>query len=318
MRSILLALTVVGMMAAEAPEARIENGKLKAVFYLPSAETGYYRGARFDWSGAMKSLNAQGHEYFGVWFNRYDPELHDAITGPVEEFLTGEEALGWSSAKVGGQFVRIGVGSLLKPDDKPFQRFGRYKVVDPGKWSVTQKKDRIVFLQDLKDNGSGYAYRYEKTVRFEGETMWIEHKLKNTGSQSILSETYNHNFFMIDGEPSGPNLEVKFAFAAHPDRDMSAMAAKVEDSKLTYHRTLAKGESVFTELRGFGEEAKDYDFRIENHKTRAGVRVRGDQPLSKLVFWSIPTVLSPEPYIKIDVAPGKTFHWQIRYDFYTF
>ena len=96
------------------------------------------------------------------------------------------------------------------------------------------------------------------------------------------------------------------------------MAASIFDSQLSYSRELPKGESVFTEVQGFGREAKDYDFRIENKRTRAGVRIRGDRPLSKLVFWSISTVLCPEPYVRMDVAPGKTFSWSIRYDFYTF
>ena len=55
----------------------------------PTRNTGYYRGTRFDWSGAIASLTWNGHEYFGQWFDRYDPKIHDAITGPVEEFLTG-------------------------------------------------------------------------------------------------------------------------------------------------------------------------------------------------------------------------------------
>ena len=320
MRFSWLLIAAFEMMAAEAPEAKLSNGKLHAVFYLPDAVNGYYRGARFDWSGVIKSLNYNGHEYFGVWFDKYDPEMHDAITGPVEEFLTGEEALGFSSAKAGGNYVRIGIGTLRKPDEKPFERFGRYKVVDAGKWDVSIKRDRIVFRQLLHDSATGYGYRYEKTMRMvkAEPTMVIEHRLQNLGTKAIATETYNHNFFRIDGEPSGPNMEVKFPFAAQADRDMSAMAAQIGDSRLRYSRELLKGESVFTELKGFGSESKDYDFRIENQKSRAGVRIRGDRPLSKLVFWSIKTVLSPEPYVRMEIAPGKTFKWSIRYDFYTF
>src|SRR6187549_2635799 len=71
--------------AADAPEASISNGIIEARLYLPDAQNGYYRGTRFDWSGVIYSLRYQGHEYFGTWFERYDPKTHDAITGPVEE-----------------------------------------------------------------------------------------------------------------------------------------------------------------------------------------------------------------------------------------
>ena len=319
MRFTLFLVAATRMLAADAPQTKLENGKLKAVFHLPGKD-GYYRGSRFDWSGVIKSLSFNGHEYFGVWFDKYDPELHDAITGPVEEFLSGDEALGYAAAKPGETFVRIGIGALRRPDSKPFERFGRYELVNRGTRSIAEKRDRIIFRHELNDAASGYAYKYEKTVRMvPGEaTMIIEHRLKNMGKKTIATESYNHNFFMIDGEPTGPNMQVKFAFAAKPDRDMSAMAGSISDSQLSYSRELPKGESVFTEVKGFGGEAKDYDLRIENRKTRAGVRIRGDQPLSKVVFWSIKTVLCPEPYVRMDIAPGKTYSWSIRYDFYTF
>jgi hypothetical protein len=76
-----LALTCA---AADYPEAQIANGVLRINLLLPDARNGYYRGTRFDWSGAISSLQFQGHEYFGKWFDRYDPKIHDAIMGPVE------------------------------------------------------------------------------------------------------------------------------------------------------------------------------------------------------------------------------------------
>ena len=105
----LLALVQANTPAPDVPTATIANGQLRASIYLPDAKTGYYRGARFDWSGVVSSLTYKNHEYFGQWFEQYDPTLHDAITGPVEEFLTGETALGYAEAAPGGTFVRIGI-----------------------------------------------------------------------------------------------------------------------------------------------------------------------------------------------------------------
>jgi hypothetical protein len=61
---------------------------------------------------------------------------------------------------------------------------------------------------------------------------------------------------------------------------------------------------------------KDYDFRIENHRSGAGVRIKGDKPLARMVFWASPTVSCPEPYIHIKADPGKEFKWAISYQFY--
>src|SRR3954468_2801637 len=92
-------------IAAEAPEAEISNGALRAKLYLPDAENGYYRATRFDWSGVISSLEYKGHNYFGKWFEKYDPKIHDAIMGPVEEFRTNGSGLGYEEAKAGETFI---------------------------------------------------------------------------------------------------------------------------------------------------------------------------------------------------------------------
>jgi hypothetical protein len=109
---------------------------------------------------------------------------------------------------------------------------------------------------------------------------------------------------------------VTFPFALRARSDLKDMA-EVRAQQLVYRRDLEKGESVFTELEGFGPGAGDYDIRIENRKSGAGVRIRGDKPLTKVVFWSIRTTLCPEPYISMRIAPGSEERWRITYDFYT-
>ncbi len=70
-------------------------------------------------------------------------------------------------------------------------------------------------------------------------------------------------------------------------------------------------------LHGYGNTPADYDIRLENHLTGAAVRIRANRPFSKLVYWGSVKTLCPEPYIHISVAPGGTFTWTIRYEFYT-
>ena len=65
------------LVAADFPSAEISNGQLQVKLYLPDSKNGYYRGTRFDWSGEIISLKYRGHEYYGPWFNRVDPKVHD-------------------------------------------------------------------------------------------------------------------------------------------------------------------------------------------------------------------------------------------------
>ena len=50
---------------------------------------------------------------------------------------------------------------------------------------------------------------------------------------------------------------------------------------------------------------------------RAGVTFTGDQPLTKVVFGCIRTVLAPEAFFSMKMEPGKTHHWKYQYRFYT-
>ena len=304
--------------AAEPPRAEIGNQAITARFYLPDPVNGYYRGTRFDWSGVIYSLRTARHEYFGQWFPRYDPKLHDAIMGPVEEFRSADGGLGYSQALPGQTFVRIGVGAVRKPAENEYLAFKTYEIVDPGKWTVKVGRDNIRFVHEL-NAGNGYAYRYTKTVRLPGladPVMVIEHSLENRGSKPIETAQYNHNFFVIDGRSVGPPMRVQFPFALKAKRPFATNLAEVEGGEIRYNEYIPPGESIYGEFEGFGTAATDYDIRVENRDSGAGVRIRGDRPIVRLVYWSIKTVLSPEAYIQLNVAPGKTEKWKYTYDFY--
>jgi hypothetical protein len=208
-----LALCLAIPLLAQPPEATISNSKVKATLLLPDAEKGYYRGTRFDWAGSISSLEANGHSYFGKWFDRYDPKLHDAIQGPVEEFLIGDSTLGYAEAKPGEKFVRIGIGALKKIEEPKFERFKTYEIVDGGKRTQKMGPDWIEFTHELTDI-NGYAYLYTKRLSLTKDKaeLVIQHSLKNTGKKVIDTDVYNHNFYMLDKQTTGPDVTVKFAF----------------------------------------------------------------------------------------------------------
>lgn len=316
MRTLLLVVLALTQLAGPPPpQAEISNGPLRATVNLPDAQAGYYRGTRFDWSGVVSSLTWNGHEYFGEWFERYEPTLHDAITGPVEEFLTGDSSLGYDEAKVGEAFVRIGVGAVRKPEEPAYRRFGTYDIVDPGTWKIERASDRIDFVHELGDT-NGYAYVYRKTLRLAGDTLVLDHTLRNTGRKPIATSVYNHNFFTMDRRPTGPDIVVVFPFTPRAARPLNGVA-EIRGAELTFLQEFERRQTIFTELEGHGAGAGDYDFRIENRRTGAGVRITGDRPLSKLVFWSAHRTVCPEPYIDASTAPGQESSWKITYQFYS-
>ncbi len=303
--------------AADYPEAQISNGVLQVKLLPPDVNHGYYRGTRFDWSGAISSLQFKGHEYFGKWFDRYDPEIHDAIMGPVEEFLSNGAGLGYAEAKPGENFVKIGVGAIHKPAEPAFRQFETYSIAGHGKWTVEKTADSIAFTHQIPDT-LGYSYVYKKVVRLvPGKpVMVLEHSLRNTGRKTISTSVYEHNFYMLDHQPTGPDYSIRFPFAPHLMADVKG-AAEARGNQFTFLRELQPDQSVFTGLTGFGASPSDYDIRVENRKAGIGVRQTCGHALSKLVVWSIRTTVCPEAFIDLNIEPHQEAAWNIAYEFYT-
>lgn len=295
-------------------QAIISNKVVNASLYLPDSENGYYRGSRFDWSGVIFDLEYKGHTYFGQWFSKYDPRLHDAIMGPVEEF----SPLGYDEAKPGESFVKIGIGVMSKPNESNYTFATPYEILNHGKWEVKKRSVGVNFRHKLDDKN--FSYEYEKNVQLvKGKSeMILSHTLKNTGEKVIETSVYNHNFFMFDNQLIGPDYKVKFSFPLSGGDSRVGDRAKILGNEIVFSRNLSAGENIYYgSLTGFSNNKQDYDIRIENIKTKSGVRITSDQPLSRLVFWSASTTLCPEPYVRVKVNPGETFSWNIFYNFYT-
>ena len=320
MRPILLLLaSLASALAADFPEASITNGLITAKLDLPDPQKGYYQATRFDWSGQITSLEYKGHSYFGQWNPApYTPKLHDAIMGPVEEFLTDGMGLGYAEAKSGGTFLKIGVGIIRKPDEPKFQQFKTYDIVDNGKWTVKPHPSSVEFTQDVHDPSSGYAYHYTKIVQLvKGKPiLLLEHRFKNTGKKPIESDVYEHNFYMLDNQPTGPDVVVKFPFEVHATQDLHGLA-ETKGKELVYLKELTGRQSAQSNLTGYSSDPKDYDISVENLKTGAGVRQTCDRPIVRINYWSIRSTPCPEAYIHVKAAPGETFTWKISYEFYT-
>lgn len=297
------------------PESEITNGLIRAHFYLPESGKGYYQGTRFDWSGITNSLEYKGHSYYGQWFEKYSPTAHDAVMGPVEEF----SPIGYSEAKSGGNFIKIGIGALAKPVESAYSSYKLYKIVNPGKWKIKEKSDQIQFIHTLTD--ADYSYEYSKTVKLtKGKPeMTITHSLKNNGKNIIESEVYDHNFLVIDKQPAGTGYVIKFPVNVTGSGKGFGDIAQIQGKQMSFLRDLARSESIYCSgLQGFSKDPKEYDLKVENIKSGAGVRITCDQPLLKLVFWSSSTTVCPEPYILIKVEPGQEITWKISYNYYTF
>ena len=211
------------------------------------------------------------------------------------------------------------MGALKKPEGaRPYSSYTTYDIVDSGKWSVRTGPDFVEFTQELKD-AAGYAYVYRKTVRLAKDkpVMSLEHSLRNTGQKAIETSVYDHNFYMIDSRPTGPEFVVKFPFEVKSARSLAPLA-ETSGKELHFLQELQARQTAQSDLTGFGAGPADYDMRVENRKAGAGVRQTSDRPIARINFWAPRATVCPEAYINLRVEPGKETAWRIDYEFYTF
>ena len=327
--SALLLSRMMSAQSLEAPHAEISNGSIQAKILLPDAKAGYYRGTRFDWSGAIESLTHNGHNYYGPWFTKTDPHVKDfiydgpdivagpcsAAVGPVEEF----GPLGYDQAKVGETFIKIGVGVLRKAAEEKYSSYHLYDIVDGGKWTARPSHDSVQFAQEVSDSASGYSYVYRKTIRLlPGKPeMIIEHTLKNSGKRAMETDVYDHNFLVLDHQTTGPDFVISVPFDIHSDHPPAAELAAIRGKQIVYLKKLSGHDTVATPVEGFGAQAADYNINIENHALKAGMKIVGNRPLEKVALWSIRSVLAMEPFVKISIQPGEEFSWEYHYTYYS-
>lgn len=303
--------------AQEVPQTEISNGRIRAEIYLPDVEKGYYQGTRFDWSGVMPVLEHDNHSYFGKWFRNYDPKVHESVMGPVEEF----NPLGYEEAKIGGSFVKIGVGALRKPKETEYNKFKTYDIQDGGEWKIEKSPDQIIFNHVLDDDF--YSYDYKKTISLQADKseMVITHSLANTSNKTIETEAYNHNFFFIDSLFIGPDYTVRFPFKIVEKGKIVGLGefAEVKEDEIFFTSELGEDDHVYIgDITGFDKNKGGYKIWVENRRSGAGVKITCDRPLSRLVFWSAQKAICPEPYIDLTITPGAVANWKIKYEFYSF
>jgi hypothetical protein len=316
------------------PKVSLRSGGTEAVVYLPDKEQGYYRATRFDWSGVVACVSVHGHKFFGEWFAQYDPLKNDSITGPVEEFRTDNgvlghyppnsalttihtEAIGYDDARPGETFLKPGVGFLKRTDERPYSSGALYPIVDGGKWTV-KVLQRTIRFQQVLNGANGYSYVYTKALSLDSDGMGLtlSHSLKNTGAKTIDTKVYDHDFFVFDDQPAAAGMVVRFKF---PPRSVDPMTdlVTVNGNELQFRRTAQAKESINAYITGYSNRASDNDITVIDTNRKIGVRQTGDNPISRILFWTNGTAVCPEVYLHVPVASGKTSRWKIHYAFLT-
>lgn len=316
-RSLIAACVLFSSMPGAAdndfPRLVLDNGEITVSLYLPDAERGYYRGTRFDWSGIIERVDYDGHRFYAPLHLEHNPEGHDFVSGPAEEFAMFNP-MGFAEAAAGESFVKIGVGLLRKGDADEYLFHGDYEIIRAGAWQIESGPDWVEFAQDFAGE-RGWAYRYRKTIRLlpGRPELVIEHRLENSGAKTIDINNYNHNFTLIDDTPFGPDYRVEFPFTTDAPLPINGLAW-FRANAIEVEQALGE-KSLWIQLFE-GEDPGNYNAAlVRNLRTGAAVEFTGDAPITRMVFWAVERAASPEPFIRIYLEPGQVQNWSSHYRF---
>lgn len=295
--------------AATPPHAVLTNGVLRMTAFIPDLDCGFYRGFRFDRGLMLHDITAHGRRY-SMFFaeDGAAPTHHDAVTGPAEEFdIEGPQT--YEPAPVGGAFLKIGVGVLRRSGKGPYSFAKPCVLLDPGAWrTVVESPRELIVEHKAALPGGTYGYQLHRRVLLSasGARLRIERALTNTGKRKLLTTHYNHNFMRIDEFPVGPDYVIETPFrlqAPRPLREPGVLFGR----RLTWTAPLVS--PFHTHLGGQTEgEPKHHAFAIR-HAAGGAIRYSTDAPLADFRVFATPRAICPEPFTRIELAPGKSFSW---------
>lgn len=293
------------------PKVVLDNDIITMSIFLPDANEGYYRGTRFDWSGIIENVSYQGHTFYAPLHAKHNPNQHDSISGPAEEFGM-YHPMGYDTAKPGETFVKLGVGLLEKNSVDDYQFNGTYKLVKAGDWQIKTTASNIEFSQQLTtENGWGYHYIKRISLVPNKAEFNVYHQLKNIGSKAIELDNYSHNFTIIDGTPYGPDYSVVLPFKTQEPTLINELAL-FKDNQISLAQPL-KDKALWHVVLKDGGDATNNAAKITNNKTKAAIAFQGSADISHFIFWAVERAACPEPFIKIDLLANEQTSWQTTY-----
>jgi hypothetical protein len=269
-----------------------------------------YRGTRFDWSAFITQVTLDGRHTFCV------PEAVDG-TGTGGSGLCAEfgifHPVGYDGCPVGGEFPKLGVGLLTRPDAGPY-RFSRACPLQPFPITVEAAADQATFsVAPLPVRG--YAARLVKRVSVREATLCIDCRLENVGTQPLRTREYVHNFLAPNGAVVGPETQVCLSFrpVLPPGAAAPCPPLRLQGTEVTWEREPAK--AFYQPLAGFAESAAPawWELRMGG----AVVRETTDVPWAGFTLWGTRRVVSGEVFVGIDLAPGAVKAWRRTYTFGT-
>lgn len=255
-------------------------------------------GPRFDRTAVVRSVTVGGVELLGPW-------------GLSDEFgLYGDGVLGYPEAAVGGTFLKVGVGRLVRDTEARYHFAHPYPVDMLFPIEVDADERSLTVAQRSAGEGA-WHYEYRKSYALsEADELEIRYELTNTGTSAWTFEHYNHHWFRVEGVPVGPGYRVVTGFELPPaetgfDRSPFSLAMP---------GPLAPGAAEYyaSELAGVPVSANRFELQVGGATM---VSYQGALSPARFAVYAHADGFCPEVFTRGAVQPGETVGWAATYHF---
>ncbi|HKK77864.1 MAG TPA: hypothetical protein VJ953_22490 [Saprospiraceae bacterium] len=269
-----------------------------------------YQQARFDWTGKIVDLRYQGVSLCGIERETEGPNDFPG-RGFYNEFGI-EQAVGYEDSSPGDWFHKIGVG-LLQKTEGPYDFAYPYKI-KPLVFSVKETPDSLQ-LRCVGPLVNGYAYELEKIIRGNEHGFTIDYQLRNTGSKTIVTDEYAHNFLRIGEATVGAGYQLDFPFSLQPGVCGEVVNPKgiIAFQEQAIQLSDTPGEAFFYSFLN-GTETVPAQWRLRNAELGLSIGETGSFQSAKVNLWGWSGAISPELFIPIQLGSGDSLRWQRKYE----
>lgn len=289
----------------------MQNASIKLTLADPTASQPIYTGQRFTLPGMVVDGSWKGIPFLVPFAipNDYSPD--NQVGGTAEEFdLPGPAD--YDSAAVGGTFMKIGVG-ILRRDDAELYKFSlpREVVIAPANSIISSGKTSTTFLQTLEDPMGGRGYRLEICVSLREDGFTVRRELANTGKHPLRTEHYTHNFCKIADHPVGPAYEVGWTSPIVEDKVITGGGAMLPTPHGLKFAKPPQGHFYLSgKCSGF---PADEPIVVTQRDVGIQLSIATSSPLHRIAVWGTIEVISPEPFVLLEIPPGKSAKWSTTY-----
>jgi len=352
------------------------EGDLAVVVYLPRGvkknddERTFYYGSRFDHGSMIGPIYRKERKYFSdgtekstthvlfgtdMWRMPHNSHWPESGVGLAAEFGVGDNGafcfyrcgwnqvsdvtngvLGYTEARVGEPFLKIGVGALIKGTCPACDSTGDYKFNSPylfhelPLWTLEQEGTSVVKMQHQASLNQ-YGYKIAKEITLVDDTLTVTSTLTNLGVTPFSTAWYSHNFFSCDGNAVGPGYSVELNLKGDRDPLYEEPGTWSWSTPLVeYAKVNRRTNSVRIDM----EKALNPGVRIKSEFTNDGTTNGGFtiEACGTTIETSIPQLeqhtadismyaynlyieratFSPEPQILMHLNPGESRTWSQR------